>query len=221
VPVSRTLFSGSPYLGVFFRAGETSVVIPPSTPGGLERDLVRLLGVRPVRTTVHDSEIVGALVAGNANGVVVGDELDPVEASQLASVAPVTVVRVRQNALGNNVLVNDHGAVVHPEFSDETIARLGRALKVPIRRGTIAGLGTVGMAGITTNRGVVVHPKVTEPESRRIEETLAVPVHRSTANFGVPIVGACLIANSRGFVAGKPTTSVELAHLQEGLQIFD
>jgi len=92
---------------------------------------------------------------------------------------------------------------------------------VPARRGTLAGLGTVGMVGIATNKGVVVHPKATEGETQTVGEVLGVPVHRSTANFGVPIVGACLVANSHGMIVGLPTTPVEIVHLQEGLSLFD
>jgi translation initiation factor 6 len=221
VPVSRTLFSGSPYLGVYLRAGERVVIVPPSTPGALIRDLERLFAALVLRTTVMDAEIVGALLALNSNGAIVGDEIDADERAVLERALPVTVVRVRLNALGNNVLANDRGALVHPEFPDEAVARIGAALGVPAVRGTVAGLGTVGMAAVATNRGVVVHPRTTESEATAIETTLGVPVHRSTANFGVPVVGACLAANSRAFFVGQPTTPVEIAHLQEGLQVFD
>jgi translation initiation factor 6 len=221
VPVGRTLYRGSPYLGVYLRSGERATLAPPSVPGPLEHDLARLLGVEVVRTTVLDSEVVGALVAANSHGIVIGDEPDDRERVALERLAPVTVVRHRQNAMGNNVLANDHGAIVHPEFSAEAVAQIGAALRVPARPGTVAGLGTVGMAGVATNRGAVVHPKATEREVAVLAEVLAVPIHRSTANFGVPIVGACLTANSRAFLAGRPTTPVEIVHLQDGLQIFD
>ncbi|HTT73588.1 MAG TPA: translation initiation factor IF-6 [Thermoplasmata archaeon] len=221
MPVGRALFGGSPYLGVYVRSVETVALAPPSAPATVERDVVRLLGVHVVRTTVFDSEVVGALVAANSHGVVVGDEPDDREVHALERLAPVSVVRHRQNAMGNNVLANDHGAIVHPELSEDAVAAIGRALRVPARRGTIAGLGTVGMAGVATNRGVVVHPKATEREASVLGEALGVPVHRSTANFGVPIVGACVAANSRGLVVGRPTTPVEILHLQDGLSIFD
>jgi translation initiation factor 6 len=54
-----------------------------------------------------------------------------------------------------------------------------------------------------------------------VGEMLGVPVHRSTANFGVPVVGACIVANSKGIIVGRPTTPVEIVHIQEGLSIFD
>ncbi len=221
MPVGRTLFGGSPYLGVYLRVGERVAVGPPDLPLALERDLARLLGVRVVKTTVFDSEVVGALVAGNSHGLVVGDELDPEERATLEEVGPVSVVRHRQNAMGNNVLANDAGALVHPEMSEEAAAAVGRALGVPTERGTIAGLGTVGMLGVATNKGVVLHPKATEREASAVRDLLRVPVHRSTANFGVPVVGACVVANSTGFLVGRPTTPVEIVHLQDGLNILD
>ena len=221
MPVGRTLYGGSPYLGVYVRVGETHAVVPAGVPSPLARDLTRLLEVRVVRTNVNDSEVVGALVAQTSHGFVVGDEISPEERAALEAVAPVTVIRSRHNAMGNNVLANDHGALVHPEFSEAALEAIGRALHVPAHRGTLAGLGTVGMVGIATNKGCVVHPKATEAETRRVAEVLGVSVHRSTANFGVPIVGACLVANSHGMIVGLPTTPVEIVHLQEGLALFD
>ncbi|HEY6238350.1 MAG TPA: translation initiation factor IF-6, partial [Thermoplasmata archaeon] len=64
-------------------------------------------------------------------------------------------------------------------------------------------------------------PRTTPSEAELLASTLGAPVHRSTANFGVPVVGACLVANSRAIITGRPTTPVEVSHLQEGLQIFD
>ncbi len=220
MPVGRTLVGGSPYLGVFVRADERWAVVPPSLPVAVERDLARILGVEVVRTTVTDSEVVGALVAANSNGVVVGDALDAAELRALERVGPVTLVRSRHNAIGNNVLANDLGALVHPELSNEVVEQIGRALGVPVERGTLAGLATVGMAGVATNLGAVVHPKATDRELARTEQVLGVPVHRSTANFGVPVVGACVVANSHGLLVGRPTTPVEIIHLQDGLRVL-
>jgi translation initiation factor 6 len=221
VPVGRTLVGGSPYLGVFVRASERVAIVAPSMGGALERELSRVLGVEVIRTTVSDSEVVGALLASNSHGIVVGEGLDDGERRLLERAAPVTVVRGRHNAFGNNVLANDAGALVHPEMSNDVVEAIGQALGVRAERGTLAGLATVGMAGVATNRGAVVHPKVTDRELARAEELLGVAVHRSTANFGVPVVGACLVANSRGLLVGRPTTPVEIVHLQDGLKLFE
>ncbi len=219
MPVGRALFAGSPYLGVYLRVAESLTLLPPNTPAALEREVQRVLGTDTVRLTVQDNEVVGAMVALNSRGAVVAAGLDPTEEEVLARRIHVTAVTSRLNALGNNVLANDRGALVHPEFSDAAIARIAEGLRVPARRGTVAGLGTVGMAALATNLGVVVHPRATDSEAAAIEELLQVPVHRSTANFGVPIVGACVAANARGMLVGRPTTPVEIVHLQEGLSL--
>ncbi len=211
---------GSPYIGVYVRASERGAVVPPSA-GAVAREVERLFAVPVVRTTVADTEIVGALIAMNSHGIIAGEDLGEPEEAELERLAPVTRLRSRHNAMGNNLLANDHGVLVHPEFSDDALARVSAGLGVPARRGTIAGLGTVGMAAVATNRGVVLHPKATEHEAQVVHEALGVPVHRSTANFGVPIVGACVAANSRAMLIGRPTTPVELAHLAEGLAVFD
>jgi translation initiation factor 6 len=219
--IARTVIEGSPYLGVYLKVSDKAAILPPTIHRTLAREVERLFEVPSVRTNVADSEIVGALIAWNSFGAVVGDEIDPHERAAIETAVPVAVVRSRQNAMGNNVLVNDSGAVVHPELSDVAIRKIEETLRVPVRRGTVAGLGTVGMAAAATNRGVVVHPKTTDSEAALIGETLGVAVHRSTGNFGIPIVGACLVANSRALLVGKPTTPVEIVHLQEGFQLFD
>ncbi len=221
MPVGRTVITGSPYLGVYVRPSERGFVAGRSVPLDVVRDLERWLGVRGVRSSVLGSDIVGTLVAMNSHGAVVGGPLADPERTLLEEIAPVREVPCRNNALGNNVLANDSGAVVHPDLPEEVVEAIGRALQVPACRGTIAGLGTVGMAAAVTNQGLVVHPRATDAEVARLSETLKVPAHRTTANFGIPIVGACLVANTRAVVVGRPTTPVEIVHLQEGLGIFD
>ncbi len=221
MPVGRTLIGGSPYLGVYLRVGDGFAIVPDSMARSVERELVHVLEVNVVRTSVLDCEVVGALLAATSRGIVVGGEVDPGERRVLEKVAPLTVVPHRQNAMGNNILANDTAALVHPEFSDEALESIAFALGVRAERGTIAGLGTVGMAGVATNRGVIVHPRATEKEAHHVSELFGVPVHRSTANFGVPIVGACVVANSHGVLVGRPTTPVEVVHIQEGLRVFD
>jgi translation initiation factor 6 len=54
-----------------------------------------------------------------------------------------------------------------------------------------------------------------------LRTALQVPVHKTTANFGNPLVGACVVANSQGIIAGERTTRVELVHIEDGLSVYD
>ncbi len=221
MPVGKASYSGSPYLGVYLRVGEKLAVAPPSCPGELVRASEHTLGVKVIRSRVGDTELVGSLLALNDRGAVLSEELTPPERSHLEEHLNVTILRSRLNALGNIILANNKGAVCHPDFTPDQRRRLSEALGVPVVPSTVAGLGTVAMAAVTTDRGTVVHPRATPKEVEVLEQALGVPVHRSTANFGVPLVGACIVANSRGVLVGDPTTPVEVVHIQEGLRIFD
>jgi translation initiation factor 6 len=221
LPIGKAAISGSPYLGVYLKVNENRAVAPPSIPVSLERVLERVLGVQVLKTTVGDSEIVGALVTMNSHGVVVSTQVDEKEISVLKTIGPVYVLHSHLNALGNTILANDHGAIVHPDFSRHEMDEISRVLGVKVVPSTVAGEGTVSKTAVATNKGAVVHPGTTEREIRVLEETLGVKVHKTTANFGVPLVGACVIANSRGMLVGVPTTPVELVHLEEGLAIYD
>ncbi len=221
MPVGSGSFAGSPYLGVFCRAGETLALLPAGVPGEFADLVSRSLGVPTVRTTVGGIEVVGSLVAFNSRGAVLPDSATDVEVEALAPFLPVRRMNSRISALGNTILTNDVGAVVHPEYTEDQRKEISAVLGVPVVPSTVASLGTVAMAAVVTNRGVVVHPRVTPAEAALLERTLRVPVHKSTANFGIPLVGACVAANSRGMLVGELTTPVELVHLQDGLKIFD
>lgn len=221
MPVGLVSFGGSPYLGVYARVQENLAVIPPQSTAAFVRTLERVLGVKVVRTTIAESDVVGSMIAMNSQVILVPEGLDPEERRVLEEHARVVALRGRLNALGNDLLANDQGAVVHPEFSVAQKEAIKEALGVPVIGATIAGLGTVGKAGVVTKNGVVVHPRATEAEIKVLEQALGVPAHRSTANFGIPLVGASVLANSKGLLAGDLTTPVEIVHLQAGLKVFD
>jgi translation initiation factor 6 len=221
LPIGKAAFSGSPYLGVYLKVTEEHAVAPPSIPVALERVIERVLGVHVLKTTVGDSEIVGALLTMNSRGTIVSAQADEKELSILTAIGPVYVLNSHLNALGNTILANDHGAIVHPDFSRREMDEISRVLGVKVVPSTIAGEGTVSKTAVATNKGAAVHPGTTEKEIRVLEETLNVKVHKTTANFGVPLVGACVVANSRGMLVGAPTTPVELVHLEEGLAVYD
>ncbi len=172
-----------------------------------------------VGTTVGGANVVGALVAMNAQGAVVTGFAGSDELRALRGLS-VLVLPHRLNAAGNNILCNDRGALVHPGYDDRTVRQIGDALRTEVVRGTIAGMRTTGSAGVATNKGVLAHPHATEPELKLIQEVLKVPAMITTANYGTAQVGACLVANSKGAVVGGRTTPIELGRIEEGLGYY-
>jgi len=95
------------------------------------------------------------------------------------------------------------------------------ALDVPVERGTLATVQTVGTAAVANNRGVLCHPKSTDGELDALEELLGVPADIGTINYGGPLVGSGLVANENGYVVGNDTTGPELGRIDDALGYID
>lgn len=209
---------GSPYIGVYGAASDHMALLPPNAPPGLVRDVGSALGARVHVSHVGGSTILGALVALNSRGAVVADIATEEELSALGKQGlGIHVLEGRLNAAGNNVLCNDHGALVHPELTVRQVDGIRAALGVPVERGTIAGIGTVGSAAVCNNKGVLTHPRVAPTEKEQLERVLGVPSNIGTVNHGTPYIGAGLVANTKGALIGRLTTGPEMNRLEDTL----
>lgn len=208
----------NPVLGVFATCTEDVAVVPIGTTKKVVDLISELLDVKVVSTLINGSTVVGSLSRGNSNGFLLCRDAS---VSDLKDVdVPVEVLPDRLTATGNVILANDNAALVHPDISDRSMEIISRVLGVDVHRGTIAGLGTVGMSGVATNRGLLVHPMVTQEELAHLEEVFELPVDVGTTNYGSQAVGSGLLANSRGYVAGSNTTGHELGRIEDSL-FFD
>ena len=212
---------GNPYLGVFCSANENLAVIPTSSPPEFLEIVREFLEVETViKLSVDSSSTIGALMRFNSNGAVASQFISDAEIKKLAEHIKVTRIDQKFNAMGNNVLANDNGAIVHPSFSPDTVEQISEALGVPVEKGTVAGYKTVRTSAVATNKSAIVHPHTSSYEMELIESVLGVEPHICTANYGTGQVGACMIANSRGAVTGESTTPIELGRIEEGLVLY-
>jgi len=201
---------------VYAAVNEEVLVVGPEVPRRTARAMAEALEVRLIETTIAGSGVVGSLLAMNSKGIVMNGLAEPAEVARLRP-ARTGSLDHRLNAAGNNILCNDFGAVVHPGFDGEAVARISETLGVPAVRGTVAGVRTVGSAAVATNKGVLCHPHLRPEEAEVLKGTLKVPVATTTANYGTAQVGACILANSRGAVIGSRTTPIEMGRIEEGL----
>ncbi|WP_135827527.1 translation initiation factor IF-6 [Halorussus halobius] len=215
----RAAFLGSSYVGVFARATDEYLLVRPDLDDDLVADVSEELGVGTVETTVGGSSTVGALAVGNENGLLVSNRVTDRERDRIADATGATVTELpgKINAAGNVVLANDAGAYVHPDLSREAVQAVEDALDVPVDRGDLADVQTVGTAGVATNDGVLCHPKATDDQLDRLEDVLDVPADIGTVNYGAPLVGSGLVANEAGYVVGQETTGPELGRIDQAL----
>ncbi|ELY65163.1 translation initiation factor IF-6 [Natrinema versiforme] len=221
--MQRLAFAGSAYVGVFARATDSCVLVRHDVDDDVAADLSDELEVPAIQTTVGGSSTVGALATGNENGLLVSSRVLEYEREALEESVevPVTELPGNINAAGNVVLANDYGAYVHPDLPREATQIVKDTLEVPIERGDLAGVRTVGTAAVATNTGVLCHPKATDEELDVLEDALDVRADVGTVNYGAPLVGSGLIANEAGYVVGEDTTGPELGRIEDALGYLD
>ena len=219
----RAALSGSSYVGVFGRATDDCLLVRPDIDESLRSDFEDELDVPAVPTTVAGSGTVGALAAGNENGLLVSERVTDRERDRIEDETdlPVGELPGRINAAGNVVLANDRGAFVHPDLSRKALKAVRDTLDVPVERGTIADVRTVGTAAAVTEDGVLCHPKTSDEKLDFLEELFGVYADIGTINYGGPLVGSGLIANASGYIAGNETTGPELGRIEDALGYID
>ncbi|SEH38307.1 translation initiation factor 6 (aeIF-6) [Halopenitus malekzadehii] len=219
----RTSFVGSSYVGVFARVTDDVLLVRPDIDDDLQADLETELGATAVATTVGGSNTVGALATGNENGIVVSPRTTDREMRRIEETADREVRELpgTLNAAGNVILANDYGAYVHPDLDREAVQLVRETLEVPVQRGDLADVRTVGTAAVANNTGALCHPQSREPELEAIEEHLDVYADLGTINYGGPLVGSGLVANDTGYVVGEDTTGPELGRIEDTLGFID
>ena len=214
-------FHENPNVGVFCRTNDSIAFLRKGLSKKIKTKLTETLDVKLVELTIADSNIIGSLLVCNSKGLVATDLIDESNKKLLKENGfDVCVINDIYNAVGNDILVNDNGGLIHPDIDDGIISRMEDVLRVPLTKGTIGGLKTVGMAAVVTNKGLLCHPQVTDEEKQVLSSVFKVPVMIGTVNHGVPLIGSGLIANTKGFVVGSLTTGIEMGRIEEALGLF-
>jgi translation initiation factor 6 len=215
-------FNENPNVGVFCRTNDNIAFIRKGLLKKVKKNIISTLDVELIEISIADATIIGSLLSFNSNGAVVADFVDAdvvkiIEDQDLK----VCVVSDNINAAGNDILVNDNGALVHPDLRDKSLKEIEKTLNVPVFRGTIGSLKTVGMAAVVTNKGLLCHPKVTDEEKSLLEKVFDVNVMIGTVNHGSPVIGSGLVANTKGAIIGNLTTGIEMGRIEEALGFLE
>ncbi|MFW6122394.1 MAG: translation initiation factor IF-6 [Petrotogales bacterium] len=215
-------FNENPNLGIYGRANDHVVFLQKNLLKKVKNKISSGLYANIIELSIADSTIIGSLLALNSYGAVVTEFADQHTVDKMKEQGlDVYPVKDVINAAGNDILVNDNGALIHPDMSIRSMKNIGETLGVSVKKGTIASLKTIGMAAVVTNKGCLCHPKVTDDEKKQMEKLFDVEVMIGTVNHGVPIVGSGIVANSKGAIVGNLTTGIEMGRIEEALGFLD
>lgn len=218
--ISLANHKGNPYIGVYCAASNRYALVPRGADKALIGAIRKSLEVEVLQISVGGSSIIGSLVALNSHGIVLSNLATKEEISALPDDVEVAIMEERYNAAGNNILVSDKAAMLHPSASAETAKKLSDILGVEVVQATIAEISTVGSVALATSKGIICHPRASQDDVDRLREIFGVPVTLATLNYGTPWLGACAIANDRGAVVGERSTPIEIGKLEDGLGLI-
>jgi translation initiation factor 6 len=178
-----------------------------------------------IHASIAGTRIIGRLVAGNKNGLLVPSTCSDQELQHLRNSLPdgVKIQRIeeRLSALGNCIACNDHVALVHPDLDQETEEIVADVLGVEVFRQSVAKNVLVGSYCVLSNQGALVHPKTTVEEQKELSALLQVPVTAGTINRGSDVLGAGCVVNDWAAFVGLDTTSTELAVIENIFNLQD
>ncbi|WP_297981081.1 translation initiation factor IF-6 [uncultured Methanobrevibacter sp.] len=220
--LKRINLTGNPNLGVYISVNDEVAIVPFNLPVEMESVIKEALEVDIIRTSIAGSNLNGVLSVGNSNGFVVSPYINEREIDVLESAGlNIGLLPGKFTAVGNIIAVNDNGAMVGPEIGEDAIKVLEDTFKVPVETYQFADSKILGSASLVTNNGALLHRDSLSEEIAYIEEFFKVDANIGTVCKGMPLVGACAIANSKGVMVGESTTGPEMARIEEALGFLD
>ncbi|RME78465.1 translation initiation factor IF-6 [Candidatus Woesearchaeota archaeon] len=214
----KTSINGNPNVGLYGYVTDDFALVGIEVPEDLVKEYEKVLKVPVHRITVAGTSLIGVFVAGNSKGILVPNIIFDDERAQLDKLGiKYTLIDTKLTALGNNILCNDQGALINPEFTDEQLQAIQDALGVPTQRATIANLEIVGACAAINANGGIVHREIEDTEKELVEDALQIEVEASTINLGSPYIRSGILTNSKGFIIGELSAGPEVTFADECL----
>ena len=220
--LKRINLTGNPNLGVYISVTDEIAIVPLNLPMVMENSIEEALEVEVIRNSIAGSNLAGALSVGNSKGFIVSPYTVDKEIECLKSNG-INVAKIpdKYTAVGNIIALNDNGAIATPLLSDTSVKIIEDLLELKVERFSIANSNIIGSLATVTNKGALLHPETTIEEIKVIEEVFKVPADIGTVGRGIPLVGACSIANSSGAIVAENTTGPEMARIEESLGFLE
>ncbi len=216
--ILKTAFDENPNVGLYGYCNDTYCLLGKSVPKKIVEEIKKVLKV-PVHTvTISGSSLIGALCTGNDTCLLLPDIIYEEELKIFDKLKiEYKVINTKLTAFGNNILCNNNGCLVNPDFSAVVKKQIRQALNVSLNPGKIADIDVVGSCCVFNSKGALIHPEVSKSEREKVEKLLGVKCTKGSVNFGSPYVRAGVLCNSNGFVVGRMSTGVEARDIDEAL----
>ena len=220
--LKRVDIVGNPNVGVFITATDDIAIVPYTLLDDRVDVIKQTLEVEVIKSSISGSSLIGSLAVANSNGIVVSPHVLDREVEQFKDIGlKVATIPGEYTAVGNIVAANDKGAIASPFLSPEAIEVIEETLDVDVSTSHIVGSDIIGSLIKVTNKGFLISKNALQSEVNFAREVFGVEGDIGTVGRGIPLVGACIIANSTGAIVANNSTGPEMARVEEALGFLD
>lgn len=213
-----TNFHGNPNIGLYGFATDKYCLLGDGLKKKILEHIEKVLKVPVYIVSICGTNLIGAFCAGNRNSLLIPSIAFDEEIAHLKRLKiKHTIINTKLTALGNNILCNDHGCIVNPDFSDDAVKAIGKALKVDVHKAEIAGIKTVGSAAVANSTHCIAHRDASEKDIENIRKILKVEVQTGTVNMANPYMSSGIISNNHGVIVGNHSGGPEVVNIDEAL----
>ena len=218
--ITKTSYYGNPFVGLYVYSDNNFTFVPVNFQDKHFKDM-SVLKTEVMKATMAGCELLGLYMDGNSSGVILPYLAEEKEVHMLKQLGyNIYISQDKNNAIGNNLAVNDKGGIVNPDIPANEIKNMQDVLGVELVPMTVMGYETVGTVCKVTNKGFIVHNDADDDCLAKLEKIFGVKGINATVNMGSPLVRLGVVANDKGIVMGENTSGVEVQRVSEGLDIM-
>jgi len=213
--IQRYDYLGNSSIGFYATVTGTQAVYPPE----FKEEKKELFDVgKSAETFINRTRLVGLFTAGNSNCILIPKGATSREKKKLEEAGiDFQVIETNDNALGNLILANDHGAVISEKI-EEHREEIAEALDVDVTVSRIAGIKNIGVCAEANSNGVLLHRETGEDDAEKVMEALEVnDADIGTVDMGSPYIGSGLVATDTGILTSENTTGPEVGRIDRTL----
>jgi len=209
-------------IGIYVYTNDHYCLVGEDLPKEIVKNIEEALKVPVHRVHIAGTTLVGVFCAGNNNILLIPGIVFEREKQALRKLGiKFTVIDTELTALGNNILANDKGAIINPDFRPEEKAEIEKALGVPVIQEMIAGLEIVGSCAVMSDKSGLVHRDADFQTLANLRKMFGIKFFPATVNQGSPYIHSGLVVNKNGLVVGRMSTGVETTEADESLGFLE
>ncbi|MFH1439473.1 MAG: translation initiation factor IF-6 [Candidatus Woesearchaeota archaeon] len=219
-------YQSNPNVGLFGWANDKICLVGKGFNSKAVKDIEKALKVPVHQISLCSTDLIGVFCVGNNECILVPSiimENEIIELDKICKKAGmrIEIISTELTALGNNILCNDIGALVNPDYSARVKKQIRTALRVNLIPGEIWMHGIPGSLCVTRKNKAVAAKTILEKEEDTLKKLLNVECTYATVNFGSMHLRSGIIINSNGFIVGDMSTGVEISNVDEGLGFLE